>query len=102
MMDNSNPTPEKDEPHLIDLRFSLRRLITPTALADIYWASDLHQGGENGQEHPVILLLVKPELARLPGFNPAWTEVLRRPSPEVEGYPALLAYGIDDSGYWLA
>ncbi len=106
-MSNSELTPQMEssaanEPRLIQQRFALRRLIAETALADIYWANDLHGISHSTPEAIVLLLLVKPALSSTAGFHNTWQQLLARPAPPAEAYPTISAYGEDQGVYWLA
>ncbi|CAA6817974.1 MAG: Unknown protein, partial [uncultured Thiotrichaceae bacterium] len=90
------------EPRLIDSRFALRHLLTKTALADIYWANDLHNATETSPEKNVLILLVTPALVHQQGFDDAWQQTLSRPPPPSTAYPHIIAYGENSGEYWLA
>ncbi|MGB1009232.1 MAG: hypothetical protein ACPGVP_05895, partial [Thiolinea sp.] len=99
---NSSNSALNKEPKLIDLRFSLRRLMARTALTDIFWANDLHGAAENKPEKNVLLLLVNPAITRLESFPAAWQQILARPAPPATAYPDVIAFGENDGDYWLA
>lgn len=90
------------EPRLIELRFALRRCIAKTALADIFWANDLHNTTPESPEKNALLLLVSPTFAQQDGFTKAWQHALSRPAPPSKVYPEILAYGEEKGQYWLA
>lgn len=90
-----------DEPRLINLRFALRNLLARTALADIYWANDLHRATLDSPEKNVLVVLVTPTLVAQQGFAQAWQQILKRPAPPSAAYPDVISYGENDGEYWL-
>ncbi|MEZ5536310.1 MAG: hypothetical protein R3F02_11885 [Thiolinea sp.] len=94
--------PSTTEPKLIDLRFALRRCIAKTALADIYWANDMHNTTHENPEKNVLLLLVTAPFAQQEGFARAWQQTLSRPAPPSSAYPTIISYGQDAGQYWIA
>lgn len=93
-------TPKAAAP-LIENRFALRRKMASTALADVYWADDLHTPTQGSQDHIVLLILVAPTISALPDFAKAWSAVLSRPAPPAVSYPNILAWGNEGNNYWF-
>lgn len=97
------PHPANKEPRLIDLRFALRNILAKTALADVYWANDLHSTTTpDNPEKNLLVLLVTPALTHQQGFANAWQQILNRPAPPSAAYPAIIAHGDNNGEYWLA
>lgn len=96
------PATPKADVLLIDNRFALRRKMSSTALADIYWADDLYTPTQGKQDHIVLLVLAAPAISTLPGFAKAWSAVLSRPAPPAASYPNILDWGNEDTNYWFS
>lgn len=92
--------PKVDAP-LLENRFALRRKMSTTALADVYWADDLHAPTQGEQDHIVLLVLVAPTISSLPGFTKVWSAVLSRPAPPAVSYPTILDWGSEGHNYWF-
>ncbi|MFZ1386427.1 MAG: hypothetical protein WBP46_00085 [Thiolinea sp.] len=93
-------TPKADAP-LIENRFALRRKMSTTALADVYWADDLFTPTQGEQDHIVLLILVAPTISNIPGFSKAWSAIMSRPAPPALSYPNILDWGNDGASYWF-
>ncbi|WP_298609052.1 hypothetical protein [uncultured Thiothrix sp.] len=93
--------PKADTP-LIDNRFSVRRKMSSTALADVYWADDLYTPTQGEQDHFVLLVLAAPAISTLPGFAKAWSAVMSRPAPPAASYPTILDWGSEGDNYWFS
>lgn len=87
---------------LIDNRFSVRRKMSSTALADVYWADDLYTPTQGEQDHMVLLVLAAPAISTLPDFAKAWSAVMSRPAPPAAAYPTILAWGSAEDNYWFS
>ncbi len=97
-----NPTGIAGELPMIQQRFALRRRMSSTALADVYWANDLHATTLSTPEHLVLIILVAPVISIIPGFSTVWQQVMSRPAPPANAYPDIVAWGEDKGSYWLA
>lgn len=93
--------PKADLP-LIDNRFSIRRKMSSTALADVYWADDLYMPTQGEQDHIVLLILAAPAISTLPSFAKAWSAIMSRPAPPAASYPNILAWGNEGDNYWFS
>lgn len=93
--------PKADLP-LIDNRFSIRRKMSSTALADVYWADDLYMPTQGEQDHIVLLILAAPAISTLPGFAKVWSAIMSRPAPPAASYPNILAWGNEGDNYWFS
>lgn len=87
---------------LIENRFALRRKMSSTALADVYWADDLYMPTQGEKDHLVLLVLVASAIVNLPGFAKAWSEVMSRPAPPAAAYPNIIDWGNDNTHYWFS
>lgn len=87
---------------LIENRFALRRKMSTTALADVYWADDLFTPTQGKQDHIVLLILVAPAISNIPGFAKAWSGIMSRPAPPAVSYPNILDWGNDGDSYWFS
>lgn len=87
---------------LIDNRFSVRRKMSSTTLADVYWADDLYTPTQGEQDHMVLLVLAAPAISTLPDFAKAWSAVMSRPAPPAAAYPTILAWGSAEDNYWFS
>ncbi|HPY39423.1 MAG TPA: hypothetical protein PLM98_02800 [Thiolinea sp.] len=98
--EKTTAAPKADAP-LIENRFALRRKMSFTALADVYWADDLHTPTQGEQDHIVLLILVAPVLSNISGFSKAWDAVMSRPAPPAVSYPNILDWGNEGANYWF-
>ncbi|TXH70355.1 MAG: hypothetical protein E6Q83_05610 [Thiothrix sp.] len=96
-----SPAPLADST-LIDNRFALRRKMSSTALADVYWADDLYTPTQGEKDHIVLLVLAAPAISTLPDFAKAWSAVMSRPAPPAASYPHILDWGNEQDHYWFS
>lgn len=87
---------------LLDNRFALRRKMSSTALAEVYWADDLYTPTQGEQDHMVLLVLVAPAISSIVGFAKAWSAVMSRPAPPAVSYPNILDWGNEGDTYWFS
>jgi tetratricopeptide (TPR) repeat protein len=83
-------------------RYALRRCMADTALGKLYWAQDLKQTQNNGEQTNVLVFTLLPALAQNPVFEQAFGHVLHGYQKPAPGMPHVVDDGKTADGLrWI-